>query len=135
MQVLPEDYSLANTALFFARAAIANYDAQLTGWKVKYHTLHWRPITAFRLGYPGFQPVPEWTSLLRIPAHPEYPSGHTVTVGAILEVLLRTPGIKDQVGVQCRSHAAVACWFAPFNVALLQLMVCHSMRSMPGPAT
>jgi hypothetical protein len=29
------------------------------------------------------------------PAHPEYPSGHQVSVGAILQVLLRTLGRDD----------------------------------------
>jgi hypothetical protein len=31
------------------------------------------------------------------PAHPEYPSGHQVSVGAILEVILRSIGNKDAV--------------------------------------
>jgi hypothetical protein len=34
---------------------------------------------------------------LQIPAHPEYPSGHTFTVGAVLEVLQRTLNGKDNV--------------------------------------
>jgi hypothetical protein len=34
---------------------------------------------------------------VQIPAHPEYPSGHTFTVGAVLEVLKRTLGGKDNV--------------------------------------
>jgi hypothetical protein len=29
------------------------------------------------------------------PSHPEYPSGHQVSVGAILEVILRTVGRDD----------------------------------------
>lgn len=35
----------------------------------------------------------------QIPAHPEYPSGHTFTVGAVLEVLKRTLNGKDDVSM------------------------------------
>ena len=41
LQVLPSSYSLEDTALFFARAGGAAYDASIAGWKVKYTTLHW----------------------------------------------------------------------------------------------
>lgn len=41
MQVLPQDFSLEDTALFFARAGAAAYDASIAAWKVKYSTLHW----------------------------------------------------------------------------------------------
>jgi hypothetical protein len=64
--------------------------------QVKYTTLHWRPITAFRSGYPGFQAVPDWEPLLTTPVHPEYVSGHQATVGAILEALVQTLG-KEKV--------------------------------------
>jgi hypothetical protein len=40
-QVLPDNYSIEDTALFYARAAAANWDAQLVGWRIKYTTLHW----------------------------------------------------------------------------------------------
>lgn len=64
--MLPVDYSIEDTALFFARAALANYDTQLTGWRVKYNNPHWRPITAFRTGYPGFKAVPNWEALIPV---------------------------------------------------------------------
>jgi hypothetical protein len=32
--------------------------------QLKYDTLAWRPITAFRSGFSGFQAVPSWESLL-----------------------------------------------------------------------
>jgi hypothetical protein len=38
------------------------------------------------------------------PAHPEYPSGHQVSVGAILEVILRTLGGKDDVAFTISSE-------------------------------
>lgn len=65
-----------------------------------------RPTTAFRLGFPGFTPIPDWTPLLKVPNHPEYPSGHTVTVGAIWEVLLRTLNGKDDVTFSVGSDSA-----------------------------
>ena len=66
MQVLPDDYSIEDTALFFARAALANYDTQMTGWRVKYNTLFWRPITAFRTGFPGLKAQPDWEALIPV---------------------------------------------------------------------
>ena len=32
--------------------------------QLKYSTLHWRPITAYRAGYPGFTAVSTWEPLL-----------------------------------------------------------------------
>ncbi|WIA08243.1 hypothetical protein OEZ85_007688 [Tetradesmus obliquus] len=113
-EVLPQDYSVADSALFFARAGAASYDASIAGWKVKYSTLHWRPITAFAQGAPGV-PVAaaaaaaattDWMPLLRTPPHPEYPSGHQATVGAVLEVLLRTLNNKDSVTFTLTSESA-----------------------------
>jgi hypothetical protein len=66
MQVLPADYSVEDTALFFARAALANYDTQLTGWRVKYKKPFWRPLTAFRIGFPGFKAQPNWEALIPV---------------------------------------------------------------------
>ena len=63
LQVLPP-LSLEDSALFFARAGIGAYDASIIGWKLKYGTLHWRPVTAFTSGYPGFKAVSTWQPLL-----------------------------------------------------------------------
>jgi hypothetical protein len=103
LAVLPDDFSVPDTALFLARAFGAAWDASVAGWKVKYDVLQWRPVSAFAIGYPAVGKVaaraadPYWAQLLpATPAHPEYPSGHQITVGAILEVLLQTLG-KDDV--------------------------------------
>lgn len=32
--------------------------------QLKHTVLGWRPITAFRFGYPGFEAVPNWEPLL-----------------------------------------------------------------------
>lgn len=74
-----------------------------------------RPITAFIEGYPGVKADPSWTPLLTTPNHPEYPSGHQVTVGAILEVLLRTLGGKDNVS---RCHGIVIKDWVPHTVVV-----------------
>lgn len=71
---------------------------RLTGWRVKYNDPHWRPVTAFRTGWPGFEAQPNWEGLIPCPSHPEYPSGHTFTIGAVFEVLNRTLKGNDKVG-------------------------------------
>jgi hypothetical protein len=38
--------------------------SRLSCLQVKYSTLHWRPVTAFRTGYSGFESVPTWEPLL-----------------------------------------------------------------------
>jgi hypothetical protein len=43
-----------------------------------------------------FAPVLSWPYCSNTPSHPEYPSTHQVSVGAILEVILRTLG-RDEV--------------------------------------
>ena len=87
---MPQDYSVADSALFFARASAAIYDASIAGWKVKYSTLHWRPITAFAQGAPGVPTAAAAAAsnllpLLKKTPHPEYPRGHQVG-------LLKMPG-------------------------------------------
>lgn len=47
--MLPDTLSVRDTALFFARAFSAAWDASIACWKVKYSTLHWRPVTAFQV--------------------------------------------------------------------------------------
>jgi len=76
-QVLPNDTSVADTALFLSRAFAAAWDASIACWKVKYTQLQWRPISAFQQGYPAdgsvkaFEAQPTWTPLINTPAHPE----------------------------------------------------------------
>jgi hypothetical protein len=67
---------------------------------------------ACRTGYPGFTADSSWTPLLKTPSHPEYVSGHQVTVGAILEVLIKTLGGKDQVSRTAAGlSAGLLCFF------------------------
>jgi len=113
LTVLPEQTTVAETALFLARAFGAAWDASVAAYKLKYALLQWRPVTAFRQGYPArggataFPPDPSYTPLLMTPPHPEYPSGHTAAVGAVLEVLTRTLG-RDAVVLRIGSEGAPA---------------------------
>lgn len=112
--VLPADLSVKDTALFLGRAFGAAYDAGIATYQLKYDLtiFQWRPISAFSTGYPAQGAVaarpkdPYWRPLLPMtPPHPEYPSGHAATVGAVLEVLLRTLK-KDEVTFSTRSEGA-----------------------------
>lgn len=111
---LPAATTVAETALFLARAFGAAWDASVLAYKLKYEILRWRPITAFRQGYPAqgrvpaFAADPSFTPLLMTPPHPEYPSGHQAAVGAVLEVLLRTLGGDKAVAVSVGSEGAPA---------------------------
>jgi hypothetical protein len=106
--------SVKDTALFLGRAFGAAYDAGIATYQLKYDLtiFQWRPISAFSTGYPAQGAVaarpkdPYWRPLLPMtPPHPEYPSGHAATVGAVLEVLLRTLK-KDEVTFSTRSEGA-----------------------------
>jgi hypothetical protein len=66
-------------ARLFMQLNIAMADAAIVCWQAKYRYNFWRPITV--LEKDGWQP------LLNTPAHPEYPSGHSVFGGAAAAVL------------------------------------------------
>jgi hypothetical protein len=79
-------------ARMLAHLNLALADAGIACWDAKYHYLFWRPITAIRLGdTDGNDDTPidaAWTPLLITPNHPEYPSGHSTTSGAAIQVLI-----------------------------------------------
>jgi hypothetical protein len=113
-EVLPADLGVKDTALFLGRAFGAAYDAGIATYQLKYDPtiFQWRPVSAFNIGYPAQGAIaarpkdPFWRPLLPMtPPHPEYPSGHSATVGAVLEVLLRTIK-KDDVTFSTRSEGA-----------------------------
>jgi hypothetical protein len=60
--------------------ATANADADVFAYGEKAHFSFWRPVTAINLGSPGIIPDPQWQPLLETPAHPDYPSGHSVDI-------------------------------------------------------
>jgi hypothetical protein len=90
-EALARDLELIDTARLFALLNVAMADASTSVFEAKYFFNYWRPITAIREaasdGNPSTWPDPTWTPLLGTPAHPEYPSGHSVIQWAGTEVL------------------------------------------------
>jgi hypothetical protein len=82
--------TLAN-ARFLATATQALDDSMIAVFEAKYHYNFWRPITAIRNadldGHDATQRDATWVSLIDVPMHPEYPSGHSILAGAVGAVL------------------------------------------------
>lgn len=68
-------------------------DAYIAGFDSKYAYNYWRPVTAIRAaagdGNDGTRAVPGWNSFRPTPAHPDYPSTHSVSGGAAEAIILR----------------------------------------------
>jgi hypothetical protein len=83
--------SLDEHARLFALLYMAEADATVVAFKVKYTQNTWRPITAIRNAASAVNPAviadPSWEPLLVTPPHPEYPSAHCIVTGAAAEVL------------------------------------------------
>ena len=81
--------TLPQRALLFAQVDLAAADSRIAAWDAKYFYKFWRPITALNAdpggavtnGYAAWQPV------IVTPNHPSYPSGHSATVAAGVQVL------------------------------------------------
>jgi vanadium-dependent haloperoxidase-like protein len=83
--------SLQRQAEMAAIVRLAFMDAMIVVWDSKYHYVSWRPITAIRQadadGDPATVGDPSWTPLLATPPHPEYLSGHSGLMGAVVTAL------------------------------------------------
>jgi len=83
--------SLADSARLFAMTYAASADATIGCWNAKYHYSFWRPATAIPNGdidgNPDTVADPAWTALGATPNHPEYPSAHGCTTGAVADTL------------------------------------------------
>ena len=83
--------SVAQNARLFAAASQAMDDALIAVMDAKYHYGFWRPVTAIRNGdrdyNVGTKVEPGWNPLIDNPAHPEYPSAHSILAGALGELL------------------------------------------------
>ncbi|HEX5129379.1 MAG TPA: vanadium-dependent haloperoxidase, partial [Usitatibacter sp.] len=80
-----------SNARMLAAAAQAMDDSLIAVFEAKYHYNFWRPTTAIRNGDLDGNAATErqgdWTPLIDVPMHPEYPSGHSIlaaSVGAVL---------------------------------------------------
>jgi hypothetical protein len=82
MQTLVADHEmdLVDAAHLFAMGNIVTTDAGIACFDSKFFYQFWRPITAIRNadkdGNPDTTADPNWTALLGVPGHPEYPSQH-----------------------------------------------------------
>ena len=83
--------SLANSARLFAMTYAASADATIACWNAKYRYSFWRPATAIPNGdldgNPDTVADPAWIALATTPNHPEYPSAHGCSTGAVADVL------------------------------------------------
>jgi hypothetical protein len=83
--------SLEENARLFALLATVSSDGLIACWDSKYHYNFWRPVTAIPAGdtdnNPDTAPDPGWLSVVVTPNHPEYPSAHSCSSGAITTAL------------------------------------------------
>lgn len=83
---------VTENARLFALLNIAAHDTQVVGAEQKYRYNFWRPYTAIRHpGGPGNAALtgdPNWEPVINTPGFPDYPSGHCITSGGALGVLL-----------------------------------------------
>jgi hypothetical protein len=114
--------TLAQNARLFALLSLAQADAAILCWDMKYRYDSWRPLTAIRRADQDENPATDkdsiWESLLNAPPFPEYPSGHSTFSKAGAVVLARFFG-TDRVAFQARSDSlpGVERSFASFTEA------------------
>ena len=90
--------TMPENARLFALVHMAAADALIVSFRIKYQENSWRPITAIRAGNGAAAPDPNWEPLLITPPHPEFPSAHCMTTGAVAQVLRDLIG-SDEVKV------------------------------------
>jgi hypothetical protein len=73
---------LDQAAVAFAKVGMAQNDATIALFTDKYKFLVIRPITYIRTYI-----NPTWNTYIPTPNHPEFPSGHATTNGAVLEMM------------------------------------------------
>ena len=90
----------AKAAELFMVMSLAQADAFIAGWKVKYDTNVLRPVTYIRDRIDR-----DWHTDIVTPSFPEYPSGHSVQSGAAAEVLTRLLG--DSIAFDDSTNLAI----------------------------
>ena len=95
-----QNFSLPESARFFAQVFVSIGDALISGWNSKYFYNRWRPSTAIRNadidGNPSTVQDTLWQPLVTTPRHPEYVAAHGVVSGSIaytIERFFGTPNI------------------------------------------
>src|SRR5262245_35375023 len=83
--------TLAENARLFAQVNVANADAFIASYDVKYAYNYWRPVTAIRAadtdGNPDTVADATWTPLITTPNHPSFASNHSTQSRAAAEAL------------------------------------------------
>jgi hypothetical protein len=102
------DLTLADNARLYAQVSVANADAFIASFDVKYTYNFWRPVTAIRAadtdGNPATTPDSTWTPLINTPNHPSYGSNHSTQSRAAAEALAAFFG-TDQVSFTAKVGA------------------------------
>ena len=78
---LQQHLSLEDNARFFALETLAEADAGIAAWDLKWTYHQFRPLTSIREGFSS-HPDPNWNSRLQNPPFPDYVSGHSTFAGA-----------------------------------------------------
>jgi hypothetical protein len=90
---------LLDTVRLLAMGNMVPTDAGMACFDSKYTYRFWRPITAIRNadidGNPATTPDPTWSPLTTTPNHPEYPSQHGCSTGALARVLAHAIGSNE----------------------------------------
>jgi hypothetical protein len=85
------DLETAQSARLFAMMYVAQADAVIACWDSKYYFNFWRPVTAIAAADTDDNPATvadaAWTPLANTPPHPEYPSAHGCSLGAVTETI------------------------------------------------
>jgi hypothetical protein len=81
---------LVDSARLFALVNMAGVDGYYAGWQLKRKFNFWRPITAIHESADGDR---AWQPLLTTPAHPDYPSRHTIGSGAMAQAIRKATGL------------------------------------------
>ncbi len=79
--------SLDEAALTYAKVGLATHDVTLVHFRNKYIFNVMRPITYIRAYI-----KPTWNTYIPTPNHPEFPSGHATSNGAILTMMSNSFG-------------------------------------------
>ncbi|MCU1330669.1 MAG: hypothetical protein JWN34_6039 [Bryobacterales bacterium] len=84
--------NMRDAARFFAMVYTSAADANIAGYEAKYHFRSWRPSTAIPRAdaddNADTQPDASWKPLISV-NHPEYPSAHSFSTGAIADTVAR----------------------------------------------
>ena len=91
-------------ALAHAKVAVAMAESQIDCWKKKYDILTDRPTRYIRnvMGHTG------WTSLLSMPNHPDFPSGHSQTGGSFAAIMTSLFGDNYSVTLHTYDNLSMA---------------------------